>query len=236
MTYNVHGCVGSDGRLNVDRIGRVIAEQRPDLAVLQEIDVGQHRSGRVDQARQLAELVGMHAHFTCASRRSGGEFGIALLASREISVRSEGCLPAQQDEVRAAQWACVRAVNVDIDVLHTHLSVRYRDRNEQLKALLSDDWLAPRMASPHVIVCGDLNAMPFSSVYRTLSRKLNDVQRASSGRNYATWPSTRPFARIDHIFVGAGFGVERCVVPRSPLTVAASDHLPLVADLEVLLP
>lgn len=233
MTYNVHGCIGSDGRLDVDRVGSVIAEQHPDLVVLQEIDVGQQRSGRVDQAQQLADALSMHAHFTCASQRGGGEFGIAMLASQEISLRAEGCLPAHGDEARAAQWACVSRDGVDMDVLHTHLSVRYRDRKAQLKALLGDEWLATRMASPHLIVCGDLNAMPFSSVYRTLSRKLNDVQRALGGRNYATWPATRPFARIDHIFVGSGFSVERCLVPRSPLTMAASDHLPVVADLKV---
>lgn len=233
MTYNVHGCIGSDGRLDVDRVARVIGDQRADLVALQEVDVGLQRSGGVDQSQRLAELLSMHVHFTCASRRGGGEFGIALLASGKISVKHEGCLPTYRDEARAAQWACVRTQGVDVDVLHTHLSVRYRDRKAQLEALLSDGWLKKRLPSPHVIVCGDLNAMPFSGVYRTLNRRLRDVQRARRGRNYATWPSGRPFARIDHIFVGHGFGVERYWVPRSPLTAAASDHLPVVADLEV---
>jgi endonuclease/exonuclease/phosphatase family metal-dependent hydrolase len=40
MTYNVHGCVGTDGRLDVGRIAAVIGQSRPDIVALQELDVG----------------------------------------------------------------------------------------------------------------------------------------------------------------------------------------------------
>ena len=45
MTYNVHSCVGMDGKLDAERIARVIARARPDVVALQELDVGRARTG-----------------------------------------------------------------------------------------------------------------------------------------------------------------------------------------------
>jgi endonuclease/exonuclease/phosphatase family metal-dependent hydrolase len=231
MTYNIHGCVGTDGRRDIERVARVAEEQAPDLFVLQEVDVGRERSGRVDQAEELACLLGMQAHFTCAFESDGGRYGIAMMASHDLDIESEGCLPARGDEVRAAQWARLRLGGIHVDVLHTHLSVRPRDRRAQMAELLTTRWIERRSKYPHLIVCGDLNALPFSSVYRTLNRKFVDVQRATNGRPKATWPSFLPVARVDHIFAGRGFRVLKSSVPKTPLTQVASDHLPLVADL-----
>src|SRR5690606_32470965 len=36
MTYNVHRCIGVDGKLSPERIARVIARHSPDIVVLQE--------------------------------------------------------------------------------------------------------------------------------------------------------------------------------------------------------
>ena len=44
MTYNVHRCVGVDRDLNVERVAAVIADARPDIVALQELDVGRMRS------------------------------------------------------------------------------------------------------------------------------------------------------------------------------------------------
>ncbi len=48
MTYNVHGCIGMDGKLSPERIARVIARYSPDVVALQELDVGRTRSDGVD--------------------------------------------------------------------------------------------------------------------------------------------------------------------------------------------
>lgn len=232
MSYNTHSCRGQDGRVDIDRVVRVVREFRPDLLLLQEVDV-QAANGGVDQARVIASELSMVSHFTCAFSRDSGPYGIAMLASNRLSMEREGCLPRGRDEVRAAQWARLLVDDVEIDVLHTHLSVRTRERQLQLELLLGEDWLKSRLLHPHLIVCGDLNAMPYTRVYRTLARVLGDAQRACPGRNLPTWPAWAPFARIDHVFVGRGFQVQRCQVPWTRLTRIASDHLPLVVDLLV---
>jgi endonuclease/exonuclease/phosphatase family metal-dependent hydrolase len=44
MTYNVHGCVGTDGVHSPERIAEVIATYAPDIVALQELDAGRARS------------------------------------------------------------------------------------------------------------------------------------------------------------------------------------------------
>ena len=79
MTYNVHGCVGVDRRLDVGRIAAVIAQNRPDIVALQELDVGRARSGRVDQAHEIAGRLGMRVQFNCAFRVEEEQYGDAIL-------------------------------------------------------------------------------------------------------------------------------------------------------------
>ena len=52
MTYNVHRCVGVDGRLDVARVAAVIAQCRPDIVALQELDVCRLRTGTVMAPRR----------------------------------------------------------------------------------------------------------------------------------------------------------------------------------------
>lgn len=233
MTYNIHGCRGSDGRLDIERTAEVVRVARPDLLALQEVDVARARSERTDQARELAARLSMQFHFTCAFQEGHGEYGIALLTSSKLGMQREGCLPFRRDEARAAQWARLEFRGFEIDVVHTHLSVRASERQAQLNALLGNDWVERRLTHPHLLVCGDLNALPVSRVYRTLSRMLTDAQRCCPGRNRPTWPAWAPVARVDHIFVGRGFLVKACSVPKNSLTAKASDHLPLIVDLEL---
>jgi endonuclease/exonuclease/phosphatase family metal-dependent hydrolase len=50
MTYNVHRCIGADPRADSRRAAALIAECQPDIVALQELDVGRHRTGCIDQA------------------------------------------------------------------------------------------------------------------------------------------------------------------------------------------
>jgi endonuclease/exonuclease/phosphatase family metal-dependent hydrolase len=71
-------------------------------------------------------------------------------------------------------------------------------------------------------------------VYRRLAARLQDARRLAPQRGLvATFPSTMPMLRIDHVFVGPGVRVRRIHVPADPLTRMASDHLPLVIDFEL---
>jgi endonuclease/exonuclease/phosphatase family metal-dependent hydrolase len=236
MTYNIHACVGTDGRLDLERVAAVIEREAPDVVALQEVDVGRKRSFYRDQASALSRLLDTDAHFTRATSDADGHYGIALLTRHDVTIRAEGSLPARRDEVRAAQWAELVVRGHAIELLHSHLSVHFLDRRLQIGTLLGGEWLERHLTHPRLVFCGDLNAAPGSHVYRQLARRLCDVRLGVGGSRLrgATWPSRFPLFRLDHIFVGSGFRVDRTSVPRDALTMRASDHLPLVADLVLL--
>ena len=58
----------------------MVRETGADLRLLQEVDRGTERSGRVDQAAELARLTGMQGVFGKTLDFQGGGYGLALLA------------------------------------------------------------------------------------------------------------------------------------------------------------
>jgi len=230
MTYNVHGFVGTDWVYDPERTARVIAASGAEIVALQEVDFG--RGARVEPSavERLALRVGMKCHFTYTRDGKNGHFGNAVLSKHDLHLVAEGPLPRRRDEARAVQLLKVAADDVSFHLINTHLSVIGRERKLQVQALLGAEWSTKAGAELPLVVCGDFNASPFSSVYRKLSRSMHDVQGgvfASRG----TWPSRFPFWRIDHMFVTPSIAVRSFRVLDREGARTASDHLPLLAEL-----
>jgi endonuclease/exonuclease/phosphatase family metal-dependent hydrolase len=101
-----------------------------------------------------------------------------------------------------------------------------------MQTLLGPEWLGPVLDTQAIVLCGDFNLPPGTAPYRLAADRLHDV--ASDGSEALhTFISSRPFARIDHIFVSSHFTTESVSVIRNYLTRVSSDHLPLLADLHV---
>lgn len=238
MTYNVHSCVGMDGKLDAERIARVIARARPDVVALQELDVGRARTGSMDQAHRIAHHLAMDFHFHPALHLEEERYGDAILTHLPMRLVKAGALPGLPDkprlEPRGALWVAVEFGGREIQVLNTHLGLLRRERLAQVDALLGPEWLGHRRCRAPVVFCGDLNALPSSPVCGRLKGRLIDVQDlAARHRPRATFSSRMPNLRIDHVFVSAGLNVTGIEVPDSELARVASDHLPLVAELRV---
>jgi len=238
MTYNVHSCIGMDGKLDAQRIARVISRFRPDIVALQELDVGRSRTLGIDQAHQIAHYLEMDFHFHPAMHLEEELYGDAVLSHLPMRLVKAGPLPGLSDkpglEPRGALWVAVEHQGTEIQVLNTHLGLSRRERMAQVDALLGEEWLGHEACRDPVIFCGDLNAMPRSHTYRRLARRMRDVQdEAQEHRPRGTFSSRFPSMRIDHMFIGAGLVVDRIEVPDSELVRVASDHLPLLAELRL---
>lgn len=237
MTYNVHGCVGVDRRLDVDRIARVIARQNADAVALQELDVQRTRSGGRDQPRLLADRLGMHLEFMSARDCDGGSYGNAVLSRFPIERVRAASLPRVNDQLepRALQWVRLITPERPINLLNTHLGLDHRERMLHTETVLGRDWIAEASASGATVLCGDFNALPRSLVYQKLTRSLRDAQLLVPHKRaaLATFPSLLPIMRIDHVLVSEQLAVRECHVERGWQARMASDHLPIVAELEL---
>ena len=242
MTYNVHGCVGVDRRLDVGRVAAVIAQARPDVVALQELDVGRARSGRVDQAHEIAARLGMRARFNCSVRVEEEQYGDAVLTAlpeRLVRAGPLPTLPRARLERRGALWVAVEvAPGRELQVINTHLGLVPVEQRGQAACLLGEAWLSNPARTGPTVLLGDFNATSRYAAYRALAARLRDVQRGPDGERLArrparTFPSRAPILRIDHMFVSPEVEVTEVTAVTGPLARVASDHLPLVADVRL---
>jgi endonuclease/exonuclease/phosphatase family metal-dependent hydrolase len=238
MTYNVHGCVGGDRTLAVDRVAAVIAREEPDIVALQELDVGRARSARVDQAAAIAERLGMNHHFNSAFSVQGEQYGDAILSALPMRLLKSGPLPRPARltalERRGALWVEVETPDgARLQVINTHLGLVPPEQKLQVAELLGPAWTGGSAFADPGILVGDFNATTRYAAYKAITRRLRDLQAGHPVPATPTFPARHPVLRIDHMFATPGV---RCVdvwTANGLLARAASDHLPLVADLEI---
>jgi endonuclease/exonuclease/phosphatase family metal-dependent hydrolase len=247
LTYNVHSCVGADRRHDPDRIADVIAACSADVIALQELDVGRRRTGHLDQAAHIANRLDMMPHFHPAMHVEDEKYGDAILTAlptrlvngdailtalptRLVKV---GALPSI-GEPRGAIWIEVDCGACVLQVVNTHLGLRRRERRAQVAALLSNEWTGnERWKSTPSLLMGDFNAVPGSAVYRLLAGGLRPVLPDLGSKIRPTFPSRLPLLRLDHLFANDRVRTISVETINTPLARRASDHLPLLATLEV---
>ena len=245
MTYNVHICKGTDGKLSPERVARVIARYSPDIVALQEVDVRRTRTGGVDQAQQIAQLLAMDCHFQPAIHLEDERYGDAILSQWPVRLIRKDILPGPPPhsrhhltaEPRGALWVGIDFHGTAVQILNTHLGLSKGERARQIEALLGPGWIGhPDCTGPRILV-GDFNALPGSKEIRSVTEVLADAQVKLPGHKpKGTFFSRLPKARIDYVFVDPDITVRDVHVPSSELTRLASDHLPLIVDLRIRTP
>ncbi len=232
MTYNIHIGQGMDDRFDLPRIARVINDATPDIVALQEVDRFAQRSGRIDQAGELARLTGMHVvHADTGAlkpRDAQGEYGVAILSRHPIEdVRREPLPHDASRELRAALGGIVQIKGIGpVLIISTHLQHNSaEDRLAQANRIneLFSAWKGP------AILAGDLNAVPDSQPLQALGQHWTD---AAGPQSPMTCPADRPNARIDYILYrpAGSWRVIECTVVDE---LVASDHRPVVAELKL---
>ena len=237
-TYNVHGCVGLDGRMRPDRIARVVNSLRPDVIALQEVDVHRPRSRKLDQPHEIGRRLDMEHVFHSMLEEHDERYGIAILSRHPLELVRKGLLTAASRrpprEARGAIWVRIRpeGFRKPVNFINTHFGLGRDERRRQVEVLLGNEWIGGIPGDEPVILCGDFNSGRRSVVWRRLHERLDDARTKAGNRRFRpTFPSLKPLVSLDHVFVSKHFDVTDVVVADSPMTVSASDHLPLLADL-----
>lgn len=232
LTYNIHGGLGTDRRLDLARIASVIAAGDPDIVALQEVDARRERSGGIDQAAWLGDQLRMEVRFGPTIERGPEAYGIATLTRLPILETRKVGLPWRESNPRS-EPRCALLTRLawpvpqrSLDMVNTHLSVRFGERTGQV-AKLVEDLMTDEIDAP-IIVAGDFNCTPWSRPYRALRGRL---QCAASPRS---WPASLPVVPLDHILFSGPLRVVRSGVVRAAGTRTASDHAPVLAELEEL--
>lgn len=238
MTYNIHSGVGLDKRYDLGRIRRVLSEEGPDIAALQELECGSVPTSYDDQANLLAGDLALASSF-CATRPAGqGSFGIGVLSAFPVLRRQH------YDLSYAAGREPRYCLRVDLEiargaVLHVftcHLGLGSRERAFQRKRMVSDAILLSKELRHPVVLMGDFNDRPIPVVHRDLRKHFTDAFTLAGKRAGPTFKAGPLSLRLDHIYLSKGIRVVECRVRNDELTRIASDHRPVIASVEVTWP
>lgn len=238
LTYNIHSGVGVDKRYDLARIRRVLSDEQPQIAALQELECRSERTWHDDQSDVLATDLALNSSFCATRPAEQGSFGIAVLSAFPVVHQQQYDLTYLSH--REPRY-CLR-VDLEVEpgaVLHVfncHLGLTARERTFQRKQMVSDAILLSEELHHPVVVMGDFNDRPISVVHRNLRRHFSDAFAASGKR----WGPTFRFGpipiRLDHIYVSHGIRVLDCWVRNDELARVASDHRPVIASVEVTWP
>ena len=243
VTFNIRHGVGDDDRLDLPRLAKVLQSVDADVICLQEVDrhFGE-RSENVDQGLLLARALDMQLAWGPAfdEPRPGGpraEYGNALLSRLPILISDVHRLPGS-GEPRSALRTMIELDGGALWVTATHLSRKSADRAAQVAAV-AELHTAPMETG---IVVGDFNTAPDAPELAVLRPRFTDAWELASERDdrsgWRFWqhdegnthPARSPHRRIDHAWVTEGVAVAAARVLEG---AGASDHLPLLVDLEV---
>lgn len=232
MSYNVHHCnpPSKPGFIDVDAIVATIKKQDADIVALQEIDVNTGRSGKINEAEQIAQKAGYSGfHFARAIDYDGGQYGIAILSKYPITKVDLHKLPTDETtggEHRVFTTATITLPGGKTFVMGcTHLDAQSSNVNRlmQIREIIRITGETP---GP-LIIAGDFNATEGSEVINILDQKFT--------RTCQQCPNTLPESHEKAIdFIGfsprENFKVlSHHVIPER----YASDHLPVVSVLQL---
>ena len=189
-------------------------------------EVGTLEDQSIDLLKEIADQVGLPGCFAGPTMlASNGEYGNAVLTRLEVSEWDRLDISVASREPRGALKLRLKHPFGTILLISTHLGLRPYERQTQLKRLLLE-FTNARNADCHILI-GDLNEWFFWG--RSL-RWLRDMFGVSPSPR--TFPSSVPLLALDRIWTRPHTWMGSVRTHRSPLARVASDHLPLIADIE----
>ncbi len=237
MTWNIHRCIGLDRRFAPERVIETIQHYKPDVLFLQEVDRGVARSKRLYLDHLLAEALDYPYHtWSQAHALKEGSYGNATLSRFPIVKRRVLDLRIAKKKNRNCLYTRIKMPGRrQFHAFNWHLGLSAAERLEQVKRLLRSNTLRDLPKRHAVVVAGDTNDWR-NLLYRGGLHTEGFDAWSEHGRRkpIRTFPSPNPIGALDKFFWRGALDVTSVHSSRMKVARAASDHLPLLADITLL--
>jgi endonuclease/exonuclease/phosphatase family metal-dependent hydrolase len=220
MTWNIHGARTMFGKPDLARIIAHVRPHAPDIVAIQEVDA--RRCGDSLAFDTLSQSLGQYRAEARMIVAPEGDYGHILLTRWPISQSRLHDISVARREARAAIEAVVETPHGPLRIIAVHLGLSLRERHRQARQLA-----VLALSSPlPLVMLGDFNDWFWhGSVQRALREMFPGRSR------FRTFPAHWPMFRLDRIYVRPPGMVREMFVDKAART--ASDHLPIIADLEL---
>ena len=191
----------------------MITRLQPDILALQEVDGRAHLGRRERAFEWFTERLGPHICEARTVPRANRDYGHLLWSRWPFHSCEISTLPGKGLEPRMAIEVAIETPGGSITVLAAHLGLSPVARKAQA------EFLAARAAASSypTLMLGDTNAWRLSGSVDDALRTVLPV--AATPRSFPAW---WPLARMDRIYAGKGWVLERCFAmptPRKPRTI-----------------
>ena len=224
-SYNIHKCVGTDGRFDPARIAAVIAELDADVVAIQEADKRFGRRHGLLDIKALEKQTGLSLIPTSERADGHGWHGNALLL-RKGKVLDMRRLALPGAEPRGALVVDIDLPAGPLRLVAAHLGLLRRSRRWQVRSILDAINQGPPMPT---LLVGDFNEWRPG-----LKSSLHELRPVFGPLVHAhfSFPSYFPVVALDRVIGSPGL-VTAMEVHDSELAQVASDHLPLKATIDI---
>jgi endonuclease/exonuclease/phosphatase family metal-dependent hydrolase len=224
-SYNIHKCVGTDGKRDPDRIVDVIGEMTPDIIALQEVDTRfGERKGLLHLERLEREHGLVPVPLSKPSAAHGWHGNIVLFRKGLVSGVHEINLPGLEP-----RGALVTELDFEdekgVRIIAAHFGLLRRSREQQARMIVDH---VRKNRERLTIVLGDLNEwrVGAKSALHRLSPAFGALPPSAP-----SFPSRLPFLALDRIISNRPGLISDVRAHETPLSRIASDHLPVMTTL-----
>lgn len=218
-----------DGRTSTDRVADVIRSIDADVVALQEVvGAGPKSAG---QAEELGAKLGMGWVMAATRHWRSSLFGNVVLSRLPIVHHAQHDLSWKTCEARCCQRVDLAMGDDTLHLYNVHLGTAIFERRHQAQRLSTI--MTDRRVGQPKIVLGDFNEWMRGQATQMLSERLESIDLRAHLRRRRTYPGVFPVVHLDHIYYEGTVEVVKLELPRTRLSLMASDHLPLVAELRV---
>ncbi|QDT56807.1 Endonuclease/Exonuclease/phosphatase family protein [Caulifigura coniformis] len=230
LCYNIHHGRGTDDKVDIERLARVIQSVDPDLVALQEVDSGVNRSSQINEPEKLGELCKLTPVFGNNIKYDGGDYGNAILSrwpvARHENHKLQSYYPKEQRGLLEVE-VTLPEQRGSLLFFATHFDYRGNSPERLPSAELVNRIIATKGNTP-AILAGDLNEPPEAPAVRELAR----VWKRTNDGELPTFPVDTPKRQIDHILVHPP-ARWRVVETRVLDEAVASDHRAIFSVLKL---
>ncbi len=226
MDYNIHQGFNIKGYLDMEGIARVIESSGADVVCLQEVSRGWVINSSTDTLLWLSDRLNMNYIFMPAS---DAVWGNAILSRYPLKMIKGGFLPRLGAPLRRSYLLAGVELEgkEDINVMCVHIHDVEDEgwiREEQVEKIL-EEWDGLKRTA----IIGDFNAeINEPEIRKMYDAGFIDSQLELGKEEKLTWVHYEPYGRIDYIWVTDDLEISDVDV----LYSTASDHLPVVVDIE----
>ncbi len=220
-TYNIHSSIGGDRRADRDRVLTVLREIDADILGLQE--VGANANEELEQFNFFRDALGMEGVAGPTLRRNRSRHGNVILAKGKIRHAHLVDLSVPNMAPRGAIDSTIELGGHHVRVIVTHLGLLPHERQQQIARLA--ETLTLRSAAVTVVL-GDFN------IFGPERASLQRIGAPAQLPKLRSFPARRPMMSLDRVWTIPNRHLRNLDVHRTRLSSVASDHLPLVAEID----